>query len=667
MEMPTINDFLSFYTQYSKDVTSLEKGNKLYEEFLEKYNSIDKVISYLEDEKSKENSYLSPVYLYLCIRLQIKCNLDVFKHQIHNSYNIVMYFNMMDESSISICNENYKKQKMNEHSLYKVCSFFIKMCLVSQKSNIRNFTINDIREIEGKLIERYSTINYVYRSILTLLERIIGGKISPYVKRRFIRNSEYKYGTTEKQFIEALDRYYSYIDKKPYKNKRTKQKYKSAIKRFFIWLKVGYPEVNDFNKLERNHWGKYKKNVIDTQNLAPDTRENYVNNAVCFFEWCYKNKFIPNEIVESGERVWLRNHHSFEGNKRMYESREHYKRVFITILTYEPQDEFEELAQHFLLIASACGLRRKELYWLGPGCIVSRGEGVGEITSQIEEKTGIINKITSIMPWGIESVNFLEERFNKGPKIKFYDEESGKEYFSLFEYNGKIIYRTNVYTFFDKIMLLADIRDEEGNIILYKNIKFHAFRHQKYNDIYEITKGNLSAVQSDSNHDSMAMLRNYVVQNIGKKRKDSVKLLEKGLIVGRSAKILNAMLETPYAPDELLGIIKKMNVSLSFLKENIKNIIMDLGFGFCSSTSCNLSKICESCIYFFTCGEFIEQLQNRYINNFFILQYKMVHEGKEKMIENEKFGTFVKDLKYQEKWLMELGMSIQEIHSLRLK
>ncbi|MFT8348309.1 hypothetical protein [Clostridium saccharoperbutylacetonicum] len=654
-----IDEFLTFYTEVSHASNSYKLGKNLYKKFRMKYDSIEK---YQDD--IKEGTRLDPVYLYTSIRLELKCDISVFNCKISNAYHIAKFFNMIDEDFIRVCNEKYEKWKTNRYRINEICSLLIKMCIVTQKSNIREFSLNDIRDFEKELVQRYKNIDYHYRTRISLIERIVTGRIKPYNVRRFIRDNEYKYGTEEIGFINVIERYYSYLDQKPYKDKKTRQQYKSATKRFFKWLKEEFPDINELNNIKRIHWEKYKKTLINMQTLASDTREGYINSVSIFFEWCYTKGFIMKEVVELGERVWLRDHHISESNKRMYQNREHYIKVFTTILTYEPNDEFELLARHFLLIASACGLRRKELYWLGPDCISFTEDGVGDITSQIQEKSGIINKPTSIMPWGIDSVNFLQERFNSRDKILFYDDESGKEYYSLFEYEGKILYRTSVYSFFDKIMILSDIRDINGQIVLYKNIKLHAFRHQKFNDIYEVTKGNLSAVQCDSDHKSMLMLRNYVVQDIRKKKQDAVRIIEEGKIVGRAAEILNAMLETPYAPDQLLDIVKKMNVSATFVKENIKETIKDLGFGFCSSDSCKLRRVCEGCIYFFTCSRYLKQLQSRYINNFYILQYKIMNEDKYKIIEEESFQDFIIDLKYQEKWLIQLGMSEQEIHNL---
>ena len=659
-----IDEFLTFYTEVSNASGSYKLGKNLYKKFTMKYDSIEKSTLDINRDDIKERTHLNPVYIYTCLRLKIKCDISVIKYKISNAYNIAQFFNMIDEDFVNVCNEKYKKWRKGGLLINEICSLLIKMCIIIQKANIREFSLNDIRDFEKELILRYKNIGYYYRTRISLIERIVSGRVMPYNVRKFIRDNKYKYGTDERGFIDVIERYYSYLDKKPYKDKKTRQQYKSATKRFFNWLKEESPNINELNNIKRIHWEKYKNSLINMQELAADTREGYINSVSIFFEWCYIKGFIKQEVVESGERVWLRNHHISEGNKRMYQNREHYIKVFTTILMYEPNDEFELLARHFLLIASACGLRRKELYWLGPDCISVTKDGIGEITSQIQEKSGIVNKATSIMPWGIDSINFLQERFNSRDKILFYNDELGKEYYSLFEYEGKILYNTRIYGLFNKIMLLSDIRDDKGQIVLYKNIKLHAFRHQKFNDIYEVTKGNLSAVQCDSGHKSMFMLRNYVVQDIRKRKHDAVRLIEEGKIVGRASEILNAMLETPYAPGQLLDIVKKMNISSTFVKENIKENIKDLGFGFCSCDSCKLRRVCEGCIYFFTCSQYLKQLQSRYINNFYILQYKMLNEEKCKIIEEKSFQDFIIDLKYQEKWLIQLGMSEQEIHNL---
>lgn len=106
-----------------------------------------------------------------------------------------------------------------------------------------------------------------------------------------------------------------------------------------------------------------------------------------------------------------------------------------------------------------------------------------------------------------------------------------------------------------------------------------------------------------------------------------------------------------------------MNVTV--LKENYpsKKIRKFLGFGFCAGDCC-IKNACERCEFFYTCETYLDELKYRYSINFALLISNVV-EDDYKSITRTINKELAIDLEYQEKWLKELGVTLEEIHQLR--
>lgn len=220
---------------------------------------------------------------------------------------------------------------------------------------------------------------------------------------------------------------------------------------------------------------------------------------------------------------------------------------------------------------------------------------------------------------------------------------------------------TYIYEKFSEILNTANIVDEYGKVVTFDDTKMHGFRHQKYNDIYEITNGSVVAVKIDSGHRTTEMAKRYTKQNEDRKQQEALKLIEEGKVVGKGAEIIKAMLKTPYSVERYIEIVKKMTKATEK-----KEITKFLGFGFCSSTKCIIDNACERCDFFYTCETYLEELGDRYSKNFAILKSKLGTNW-EKNILKECNSQLIIDLKYQEKWLKELGINEDKMNKLRIK
>lgn len=317
------------------------------------------------------------------------------------------------------------------------------------------------------------------------------------------------------------------------------------------------------------------------------------------------------------------------------------------------------------MVASATGLRLSEVLWLGPGCLTLTKGDVGEITLQTREKQGLKNKPMSILPWGVESIRLLEERYkknNEGKRPTEYYHRQSRQYFpSLFELEGKVISVNTAGSEINKLIHEIEEEYKAKNILFKKGSKFHAFRHQKVNDILEVTGGSVSQAKMDTYHESATMILEYSAQSKEKRQEEAYRALEEGKIVGKYADILKQLLLTPYSPEQYMEVVKKLNLSSFVSKDGIKRAIKHLGFGYCGAGKCKVEPICESCDYFWTCSTFSDELAERYAFNFALVKSRQ----NEKTTLGTQDYSLVASLKYQEKWLYELGFEESQIQKLR--
>lgn len=602
------------------------------------------------------------IKIFLCFTLKTYNYYGIKVKQLNKTETegIINFFGLVDDEFKKICVSELLQHKEFAQRFY---SMFLKSFIYLGKSHISEFTFDDILKLDN---DDFTDDNIRRRRIIFLLEKLLtlynkkGSKINIAIKLLKKKECIDIYGTDKEELISICK---EFIYKKYILMGYHTDHPSSNLKGFFNWMKINYDSISALIEIKRKHINKYIEFVNkDIKKYSKDTKGKKINIIFKFFEWAILEEKIEPGIVDIGERK--KEYYDYDNEEpRMFERREHYMMVVDKLEKYEPQDEKEKLYKYFSIVVSATGLRLGESRWLDPDCIIERKNEIGIIILKTIDKTNIYYKRTSIYPWGIKYLDLLIERFKNRPKIKIYNKKLMEYVYTLFEYDGKILTQAVLNKFLkEKIFNNLVFYDNNDNLMNYDGKKFHAFRHQKFNDIYEVTGESLKAVQIDSGHTRTAMAERYTKQNSTKKMAEIHKSIDEGRISGRGAELLKGLLNINMLPDEYIKIAKILNISVHESIEYIKNDLKYLGFGFCRAKNCRFSKLCESCVYFLTDKKYLEELKRRYSVNYILTMSKIDNP----MILNEIINKQLVNLKYQEKWLYELGISDLEIKKLRM-
>jgi integrase len=648
MGFPDKEEFEKFFCS-----VSVARNNRRYARFIYKFT----VSSFKTPEEvlncDLDNSTrISMIVVFLAFSLELNVNLNIQSLRIYNAEAIIRYFNLANDEFWDAFSTVVRGSGQRKNGfLIQI----VKALMFLGKKNISEIVYEDYNKLYSR---DYYYGHAKHLSFPTMLERVLDKINKRGMPQRVMsrKNNGPDYGLMSEQIKETIQ---AYLEEKYLQKGQQIKSPLFALRTFFNWLHSSFGEIKVITDVNTGHWEKYKE-YITKKGVKPRTKEVMYNLTAICFEWLQENRILKERVVEYGDR-WSE---KYEVEPRMFTSREHYKKVVAEIIKFEPKDEYESLVKEYLLVVSATGLRASDVLWLGPGCIGDIKDGIGEIVVRVKDKTRIINKHTSIYPIGIEAIFRLESRLKSIESIKLFNKKSKIYVYCLFQYDGKLIGFDKIYSIYRMLIDKANLLDENGRKVDYMNVKLHALRHQKYNDIYDATGGSATAVKIDSGHKHIEMAKQYTKQEENKKRIAALKLIEEGRIFGKRADILRELLSSSISHERYVEVVKKMNLNSTLDITNNKNVIKYLGFGFCASNCNKVKKFCESCDFFYSCKTFESELKERYAKNFILIKSRTsIDEGNIKIFEDDREN--IESLKYQEKWLLEIGVSNDEIYRLR--
>lgn len=634
---------------------------KVYHSILIKYKMPDIFINEIVDHTMVSIT----IKIFLCFNLK-RFNYYGIKLPIYGAKRIIKFFGLVDNKFNKIyVNELLKGKAKGKGFAARFHSIFLRTFIYLGKVHIREVTFDDILKLDS---DDFMNNDIIRRRIIILLEKLLilynkkGNNVN--ILKKLKRKNEKEnidiYGTDKEELI---SNYKEFLYKKFILMGYQSEHPGSCLKIFFRWLNLNYEYINVLAEIKRKHINEYIEFVDKNEKkFTKSTKDKRINLIFRFFEWAIIEEKIEPGIINIGERK--KEFYCYDSqDPRMFKRREHFMMVVDKLEKYESQDQQEELCRSFSIVVSACGLRLSEARWLDPDCIIDRKNNIGILMLKTIEKTNIYYKKTSIYPWGMKYLDLLIERFKSRPKIEIYNKKLDKFVYTLFEYDGRIITESVLNNFLrNKIFNDLKFYDDNHNLINYDGKKFHAFRHQKFNDIYEVTGESLKAVQIDSGHLRIAMAKRYTKQNKTKKIAEIHKAIDEARITGRGAELLKGLLDKKMLPEEYIRIAKILNISAYYSIDYIKNNLKFLGFGFCRAKECKISNLCESCVYFLTDEKYLKDLKRRYSVNYIFTMSKVNNP----IILNDIINKQLTNLKYQEKWLYELGLSNIEIKELRV-
>lgn len=651
-----IEKFYGFNAHYRK---SLERN---YKNIVEEFKSPVDFIKTIQKDYTYDR-YNTCIGIFLTLKCRIFLFEFIDKIRPYGLKEKVIYYGIVDKRLERICEEEFKLNKNMRKDFYKYL--------------LKTLAFFKVEELNGIKAERISELNIDYistdiqrrRQYILFLDKVMGlyylkGNKSN-VREDIKYNSEArKYGTDRNYIIEAIDRY---IEEKYIVKNYTGDKFLKNIRTFFKWIHDKYRNIEKLDDISEVYITEYYK-YINELDVTNETKCNRCDYVLKFFIWSRDKEHTSIEVanIRHGFKYVGR---YLDDNSKMFQSRQHFNQVLAKVQRYVPLDEEEFLLKNYILVLMGTGLRISEGLWLDNNCIQERVKvsdksdmEVGELILRTKDKTKIVNKRTSILPWGLKSLYDLIDRFNNRQNILVYNEKLGEYVYSLFEYKGKLISIPKLLNFLKrKVFDELEFKDENGKVIDYKNIKSHAFRHQKFNDIYEVTDGNITRVKQDANHRSIKMTMRYTQQAKKKQINKITKSIENGKIVGKGAEILKALVNVDMLPEQYIESLKKLSIAefynIDYIVENLKF----LGFGFCTG-KCKWSHMCEGCRYFITDEEYLTELQMRYSINYMITMALIQSNG----IEAKGVRKNLVSLRNQEKILEQLGMTYDEIKRLRV-
>lgn len=662
-QFPDIKEYIEYIERFFsvENVKERKQYISTYNKIISKFSTVEK---FIESMVNKEgwNKYSRRIGIFLTL----KCKMFVFEFidevNIVDAKEKVIYCEVVDKRFGEICEEEFKNNKNMKRDFYK---FLLKTFAYF---NIKNISEIDVKRLGELNVDSFSVAIQRRRQYILFLDKVMalynlkGNEID--IRQEIRYNADVrKYGTSKECIIGAINKY---IQEKYISKNYTGDKFLKNISLFFKWLHNKYENIESLNDISKDYIIQYYEEV-KSLSIGNESRWNRCNYVLKFFIWSEYKKLTSLNVIKI--RHGLKNRREYmEDNPKMFQDRQHFKQVLAKVQRYEPIDEEEFLFKNYILVLMGTGLRVSEGIWLDNKCLQTRekvndksNKEVGEVFLRTKDKTKMVNKRTGILPWGLTALDELLERFNSRENVLIYNKDLGEYNYSLFEYKGKIISLPKLHLFYKDVILDGiEFKGENGDNIDYKDIKFHAFRHQKFNDIYEGTDGNIMRVKQDSNHRSIRMAKKYTRQSKKKMIRRISKSIENGKIVGKGAQILQELLNIDMLPEQYLEIMKKLNIAEGYSIEHIVENFKFLGFGYCTC-KCKWSHLCEGCRYFITEGGFLPELQTRYSINFMITMTLIKNNG----IEAKGVRKNLISLKNQEKILEELGMNYEEIKELR--
>lgn len=659
MSFPDEEEFYEFIKTIYSAESKIIGSKKQYQSILLKFSTpneflsdIDKNKEVIKDNLKTYSNNINTIIIFLSLKCSIKPNCDIQSIIINNAQKIIDFFKLVPINFQEAMN---KKVIGSERRKQTFLIQIIKALIYLEKRNITEVTYEDLLKLRSSDFFKGRAKT---ESIPTLLQGVLSIIKSESLPRKLpsTTNDNKDYGTDLEDIKGIIQ---EYLNKKYINKGYQEDSPLSCIRCFFKWLHSEY-SISEFGDISIEHWVKYKEYVCE-RNIRSRTKQVKIDLVAKFFEWAQIEGKVIKVIVQVNERYKGK----VECKPRSFDNRDVYIKILRAIMSFEAKNRREYLAKQFLIVATATGLRANEILWLGPDCLIDEDGESGEVVLQVKEKLGFKNKTTSVLKWGIEPLKELNQRFkNIENKIKFYNSKTKEHFYSLFQdYDDTILSISFIRNTFTKIMRIGNVVDENGEPLELNQVKIHGFRHQKFNDIYCITNGSLTAVKIDSGHQTIKMAKTYIQQNEKERQLEALELIAQGKVVGKGADIINSLIKTPYSAQRYLEIVKKMNVNV--LKEDIvdKKLRKFLGFGFCAGECC-IKRVCERCDFFYTCNTYVNELKYRYVINFLLLMGSVV-EGNYKTIVNSIDKELAIDLKYQEKWLIELGLTQSDIYELR--
>ncbi|MBP2636811.1 MAG: hypothetical protein H6Q72_2718 [Firmicutes bacterium] len=645
-------DFIKFTTD--KDYVN-HTNITVYNKALKSFDSVEDLINSQADGVNIYSSLI--VFLSLKYKLKVSDRM-VSSISIRRSPEKVIRYFSDNSRFLALCKEKLEQGGWQNSFFYPL---LLRAFLFLGKSNIDDIGYKDLKKL---YCEPFLGCHVHTQPFIGFLASLLGeytGRALPYDFRVYIKEKdEYElYGTHHIEIQEILNKYL----KEEYTSKGIPTTHPlKGLKTFATWLYEKRPEITNISSLKREDWLKFQEFVFEAYEKN-STRGHKLHTILKLLKWLQHKNYLAN-VVGFRERAKISNSDiKATTESRNFESREQFNILLAKILTIKPTNEKEELIKQLFLVASATGVRLSEVLWLGPGCLTLTDGDVGEIILQVREKQGLKNKPMSVLPWGVEAINFLEERYKKNNEGKtpltYYHEQTAEYFPSLFELKGKVISVNTANVELNKLIDEIEAGYVDETVKFKKGSKFHGFRHQKLNDILDVTGGSVSQAKLDSYHQSSEMLLRYSKQGQEKRQEEAHKALDEGRIVGKYADVLKQLLLTPYSPEDYLEVVKKLNLSSFVSKEGVKKAMKYLGFGYCGADKCKVAPTCEGCDYFWTCNTFSDELAERYAINFALIK------SRQNEIMSSDTRDLITSLKYQEKWLLELGFDESSIQKLR--
>lgn len=643
----------SEYEKYSRLALKVSDENiteYMYNYFLvqRKYSS---PIQFINMDKNRKNNKIK---IFLIFQLKIFVYEYIEYYKFESAKSIILYFNLIDNRFEKICNNELLLHKTMNDRFY---SILLKCFVYLKKDHISKISFDEVLLLND---DKFTTDVPRRRQFILFMKKLMTVYRGQGSKKDFSTElrKDKNYRTYGTQSIKIINYINDYVDKNFILRGYSNNKPLKYLRLFFKWTYVQYGYYLDVKDITESIILIYVDQVEKDTKLGEYAKTARINYVYRFFNWLKEEEKVSIALNVNKRKY----RYGINEEPRMFDDREHYMMVVERLQKYEPQNDLEKLYKYLSLIVSATGLRISEARWLDYNCLLEVKDKVGVITLKTKDKTNIINKKTSILPWGIEALEKTKRLFDQRPKILVYNKKLNEYVYTLFEFKGEVIKTYNLNQFInEKIFDDIQFKDKAGNIVNYNNKKFHAFRHQKFNDVFEISGGSIKAVQNDSGHQSTKMAKRYTMQSRAKQINEISKNIEAGKIVGKGAELLKQMLQTKMLPKEYLEIAQRLNISVYYTIDYIKDHLKFLGFGFCRASKCSIAPVCEGCDYFFTDEKYINELKKRYSLNYVLAMCQVDELDK---MEQYKINNLV-SLKYQEKLLVELGVNQTEIKELR--
>lgn len=559
----------------------------------------------VEIEYTESNRVDLRIQMFLSIKYRIEFKSILGKIQSNQCIEVLEYFDLIDEMFIDAWNGD-------EDDTFN--SYLLKLFLYNNEFDIFNRETIDTNIINFiNEYHRFSNDKARVRRFIYKLNRVmskykgIASKENPICILRNM-NREYLtvYGTENESVIKIID---LYIDLEYERHSKNTTKSLNTLSLFFKWRYSKKGDIKDINEICSKDIEGYVE-FLEHKKIKQNTKykRNFSMNK--FIIWLVKKNYLSDKSVLDLVSKKIKFKTKDEEKPRMFESRKHFMQVVNALHVYEPIDELERAKKNLSIIVSATGLRLSECRWLDYECLIEKIDNLGVVQLGSKDKNQLIYKKTTIQKWGLEALEDAKISFENRKNIKIYNKKINQYVYSLFEIDGEIISESALNSFlrtkiFNNIVFLNDKNEK----VDYSGIKFHAFRHQKGNDIYRVTNGNLKRVQIGLSHRKISMSAKYTRKEMEEKKKKIIMAIESGKIVGKGSSLIKKLLDVELLPEEYLNIYKKLNISKYFSISKLADSLKFVGFGFCNNKNCKYTPICEGCNYFITNEDYIDILK----------------------------------------------------------